>query len=80
MALDEALDHAPKHDVDILALDDALEALAALDERQGRIVELRIFAGLNVREVAEVLEISIATANRDWASAKAWLYGELTSS
>ena len=61
----------------LLALDDALNALAAIDPRQARIVELRFFTGLNVEETAEVMAISPATIKREWAVAKAWLYREL---
>lgn len=66
-------------DVDLLALDQALETLARMDPRQARVVELRYFAGLAVREVAEVLEVGEATVVRDWASARAWLFSRLTS-
>ena len=62
---------------DILGVDEALERLAALDERQMRIVELRYFAGLSIEETAETLGISPATVKRDWLSAKAWLQREL---
>lgn len=58
---------------DVLALDDALRALANLDEQQSRIVELRFFGGLTIEEVADVLGISRSTAKRDWKVAKAWL-------
>ena len=61
----------------MLDLDRALDQLAKMDERQGRIVELRFFAGLSVDETAEVLGISPKTVKRDWASARAWLEGEL---
>jgi RNA polymerase sigma factor (TIGR02999 family) len=64
----------PAPAVDLLALDEALEELAALDPRQQRLVELRFFTGLSLPEAAGVLGISLATANRDWAMAKAWLY------
>ena len=63
--------------VDILALDEALERLAAIDPQQCRVVELRFFAGLSVEETAEALSISPATVKRDWATAKLWLYREL---
>jgi RNA polymerase sigma factor (TIGR02999 family) len=63
--------------VDIVALDEALERLAAVDTQQSRIVELRFFAGLSVEEAAEALGISPATVKRDWATAKLWLYNEL---
>lgn len=75
--LNEALDSSSSRDVDLIALDDALLSLAKMDRRQSRIVELRTFAGLSLVETAEVLQVSVATVSRDWASAKAWLYGEL---
>lgn len=68
---------APEPAVDIAALDEALERLAAVDPQQGRVVELRFFAGLSVEETAEALGISPATVKRDWATAKLWLYNEL---
>jgi RNA polymerase sigma factor (TIGR02999 family) len=61
----------------ILALHDALDALAALDPRKARVVEMRFFGGLTVEEVSEVLEVSAVTVMRDWSSARAWLYREL---
>lgn len=60
-------------------LDQALERLAALDERQAKVVELRIFGGLSVEETAEFLNISAATVHRDWASGRLWLARELRS-
>jgi RNA polymerase sigma factor (TIGR02999 family) len=70
---------APKRpaEPDLLDLDTALDELAALDERQARLVELRYFGGLSIEETARVLGVSIATANRDWVTAKAWLYHRL---
>ncbi len=68
---------APEAPVDLLALDEALERLAAADPQQARVVELRFFAGLSVEETAEALGISSATVKRDWATAKLWLYNEL---
>ena len=65
--------------IDVTALDQALQALEALDERQARIVELRFFAGLTVEETAELLEISVATVKRDWTLAKVWLRRELSA-
>ncbi len=62
----------------VLALDQAIERLALQDERIARIVRLRFYAGLSVEEVAELLETSTRTVLRDWAFARAWLYGELT--
>jgi RNA polymerase sigma factor (TIGR02999 family) len=62
---------------DLLDLDAALEELTLLDERQARLVELRFFGGLRIEEAARELGVSLATANRDWAMAKAWLYRRL---
>jgi RNA polymerase sigma factor (TIGR02999 family) len=64
--------------VDVLALDQALEALSAIDVRQGGVVELRFFAGLDIDETAEALGISTATVEREWALAKAWLFRRLS--
>jgi RNA polymerase sigma factor (TIGR02999 family) len=60
--------------VDVVALDEALNELSAMDPQQSRIVELRFFGGLTIDETAEALDISPATVKRDWVSAKAWLY------
>jgi len=76
LALDEAL-KLPSKDVDLVDLDDALKELARMDARQGRIVELRFFGGLSIDDTAEVLNISPATVERSWASARAWLYRQL---
>jgi len=76
IALDEERDVATGG-IDIVMLDDALSALAALDERQGRIVELRFFAGLTIPETAEVLGVAQPTVSRDWRNARAWLMREL---
>ena len=65
--------------VDVLALDEALAALSAIDSRQCRVVELRFFAGLTIDEAAEALGVSPATVEREWALAKAWLYRRLSS-
>ncbi len=62
---------------DLVALDDALNALARLDCRKVRIIEMRFFGGLSVEEAAEVLKVSPATVRRDWSIAKLWLYREL---
>lgn len=64
-------------DLDLLAVDEALSALAVVDERKGRVVELRFFGGLTVDETADVLEVSPETVMRDWKMAKAWLRREL---
>jgi len=66
-----------ERDVDLIALDDALEALAKLDPRQSRIVELRFFAGLDNYEIAEVLGISRTTVKREWKTARVWLYEQI---
>ena len=66
--------------VDVLVLNEALERLAELDERQARIVELRYFAGLNIESTAEALHISPATVKREWVVARAWLRRELARS
>ena len=78
VTLDEGLIAAEARSVDVLALDEVLTRLAALDERQARVVELRFFGGLSVEETAEVMEISPATVKREWSMAKAWLYKELS--
>lgn len=75
--LDEARDGiAPVH-ADVLRLDGLLERLARLDPRQAEVVQLRVFGGFEVRDVAAALEVSTATVKRDWAMARAWLYREL---
>src|SRR6185295_7198425 len=74
----EAALKTPDRDLDIVALDEALERLAQIDEQQSRIVELRFFSGLTVEETAEVLSISTATVKRDWSMAKAWLHREIS--
>lgn len=71
--LDEALVTPKKQGVDVLALNDVLNDLAAMDEQQSRVVELRFFGGLTIEETASVLAISPATVKRDWDVAKAWL-------
>ena len=64
--------------VDVLALDQALDALSSRDPRQGRVVELRFFAGLSIDETAEAIGVSAATVEREWAMAKAWLHRRLS--
>lgn len=64
--------------VDLIALDEALDRLAAIDEQQARIVELKYFSGLSLNETAEVLKVSRTTVANNWNVAKAWLYRELT--
>ena len=75
--LDEVLLGSRARGVDVEALDDALTELAAVDERAGRVVELRFFGGLSVQETADVLEVSEETVTRDWRVAKTWLFREL---
>jgi RNA polymerase sigma factor (TIGR02999 family) len=77
VTLNEELIAAPASR-DVLALDDALSRLAKLDAQQARVVELRFFAGLSIEETAEAMRVSAATIKRDWATARAWLYRELT--
>jgi RNA polymerase sigma factor (TIGR02999 family) len=77
VALDAELTIAGAANVDVVALDDALEALSLADQRKSRVVELRFFGGLSVDETAEVLDISPETVMRDWKVAKAWLFKEL---
>jgi RNA polymerase sigma factor (TIGR02999 family) len=76
-SLDEALNFAPQRSPDILALDDALEALSQLDERQCRIIELRFFGGFSVEETAQAMGISVATVGREQRLAEAWLHREM---
>lgn len=71
--LDDDIDPVKSQDIDVLALDDALNQLAQRDAQQSRIVELRFFAGLTVEETSAVLGISAATVKRDWSMARAWL-------
>lgn len=78
LTLTEAEGIAGRDQVDVIHLDHALTALAALDERQARLVELRYFGGLTIDETAEVLEVGPATVSRDWATAKAFLYRQLS--
>ena len=78
VALDEAAVVADDRGAEMVALDEALDALAELDARQARVVELRYFGGLSVEETAEVLKVSPATVRRDWSLARAWLHRELS--
>jgi RNA polymerase sigma factor (TIGR02999 family) len=76
--LEEAVAIVPEQNVDLLALDEALTRLAALNGRQARVVELRYFGGLSEEETAEALEITARTVRRDWNFARVWLHRELT--
>jgi RNA polymerase sigma-70 factor (ECF subfamily) len=77
VTLNEELGGSNERAHDLVALDDALDALAATDERKSRVVELRFFGGLSVEETASVLKVSAETVGRDWRLAKAWLFREL---
>jgi RNA polymerase sigma-70 factor, ECF subfamily len=78
VTLDDAAIATDAPDCELLMLDDALHALARLDERQAKIVELKYFGGLSEEEVGAVLSLSRATVTREWQSARAWLYRRLT--
>lgn len=77
LSLEEAPTLSQRTEMDLLALDDALNALASVDERKSKVVELRFFGGLSVEETAEVLRVSAHTVIRDWKFAKVWLLREL---
>ncbi len=78
VSLDEAASFTEGLDTDLVALDEALNALAEVDPRKGQVVEMRFFGGLSVAEVAEVLKVSEETVIRDWRLAKLWLLRDLT--
>ena len=78
VSLVEAEAKSDERSADLVALDDALKALAQLDERKSRIIELRYFGGLSVEEAAEVLQVSTRTIKREWSLAQAWLFRELS--
>jgi RNA polymerase sigma factor (TIGR02999 family) len=78
VSLDEAAQVGGGRPADLVALDDAMNALARLDPRKVQVVEMRFFGGLSVEETAEVLKVSSVTVMRDWSTAKAWLYRELS--
>jgi len=77
LSLDEGFDLPKSRDLDVIALDDALQLLASMDAQQSRVVELKFFGGLSLEDIAEVLGISVSTVKRDWAMARAWLFREL---
>jgi len=79
ITLDEGLALSPEKGTDLLALDEALQRLAALSARQSQVVELRYFGGLNEEEVADVLKVSARTVRQDWSLARTWLYRELSN-
>jgi RNA polymerase sigma factor (TIGR02999 family) len=80
LSLDDSglLEQVKGRDLDVVALDDALKALAQIDARKAQVVELRFFGGLNSEETAEVLKVSAVTVTRDWSTARAWLHRELS--
>lgn len=80
ITLDESLELAQRTDVDVVALDGALNRLSELDPQQSRIVELRFFTGLTIEDTSEVMGLSPATVKRDWTSARAWLHREIARS
>ena len=80
VALDEAVLPAPALDLDLVAIDQALELLAIKDSRKARVIELRFFGGLSMEETAQALGVSLRTVHTDWAFARAWLYRALTGS
>lgn len=77
VSLDEAMEVGQQHDEGVLALDEALRALAEFDARKSQMVEMRFFGGLSVEETAEALDVSVETVHRDWRLAKSWLLGRL---
>ncbi len=79
-SLDDSTIAAPRPDADLIELDDALKALAEVDARKARVVELKFFGGLNLEEIAEVSKVSADTVWRDWDLAKCWLYREMKHS
>ena len=79
VTLQEELAAAPQRDVNLLALDDALTRLEAVDPDKSRMVELRFFSGLSVEETAEVMGVSARTVDRQWQTARAWLHREISS-
>jgi RNA polymerase sigma factor (TIGR02999 family) len=77
VTLDERLAEARAHDLDLLDLHDALTHLAQFDPRKSRIAELRFFGGLSLAETGQLLGVSLATVERDWKAARAWLYATM---
>ena len=78
ISLDDVLELSDERAADLIALDDALKALAEFDSQKARVVELRFFGGLSIEETATVLGVGTATITRQWRMAKAWLYHELS--
>jgi RNA polymerase sigma factor (TIGR02999 family) len=78
IALEDFAELPVEGDAELVAMDDALEALTRIDERQGKIVQMKFFGGLSAPDIASVLGISLATVERDWATARIWLRREMT--
>lgn len=79
ITLDDSLVSAEMRSAELLALDEAMEKLAAFDKRKADVVEMRYFGGLTMEEIAEVLKIHVNTVTRDWRAARAWLFAELNA-
>lgn len=78
LSLDDAMVVSQQKALDVVALDDALKELARIDARQSRVVELRFFGGLTLEEISAAMDLGPATVQRDWTSARAWLYREIS--
>jgi RNA polymerase sigma factor (TIGR02999 family) len=78
IALEEIAELPIAGDEELVALDDALDTLTRIDDRQSKIVQMKFFGGLSAPEIAQVLEISVATVERDWATARIWLHREMS--
>jgi RNA polymerase sigma-70 factor (ECF subfamily) len=78
IALEDIAELPVAGDEELVALDDALEALTRIDDRQGKIVQMKFFGGLSAPDISEVLGISLATVERDWATARIWLRREMS--
>jgi RNA polymerase sigma factor (TIGR02999 family) len=80
LTLHETMDGGAGQEIDVIALDEALDKLAMLDSRQSKVVEMRFFGGLSVEQTADMLEVSPRTVEQDWKIARAWLKRELSDS
>ena len=78
VTLDEAVHAVESRAVELLALDEALEKLAAFDQRKADVVEMRYFGGLTMEEIADVLKVHVNTVSREWSAARAWLFATLS--
>ncbi len=77
LSLDEVVSFSNKQEIDLIGLDEALNELAEMDEKQAKIVELKFFGGLTNEEIAEFMSVSVSTIKREWTSARAWLLGRM---